>query len=134
MLDQQQRPDAATHPGHRRVKPREGPRERLELPGILQRIHPAKICHNTMAHLAVLVTVPLDQLQVPVLATRSLDFGFFDEQVATTLDAQPDRTTASIDPELPQHAPPRNDRNTPKTPTPPRNPAELPTLNRGKWG
>ena len=86
-------------------KPRERSRQRLQLPRVLQRILPAKVCHNTMANLAALVTVPLDQLQVAVLAARPLHFRFLDEQVATTLHAPPDRTTASTDPQLPQHDP-----------------------------
>src|SRR3984893_494628 len=68
MLDQKQRPDAAARPGHRRIQTSERPGERLELPGDLQRILTPQVCHNTMADLALLVAVPLDQLQVAVLA------------------------------------------------------------------
>jgi hypothetical protein len=97
MLDQQQRADTAARSGHRRIQTREGPSQRLELPGVLQRILAPKVCHNTMTDLALLVTVPLNQLQVAVLAARPLDLGLLDEHVATTLSTRSDGTRASID-------------------------------------
>ena len=68
MLDRQQRANSPTRPRHRRIRTRERSRERLQLPRVLQRILPTKVCHNTMADLAVLIPVPLDQLQIAVLA------------------------------------------------------------------
>src|SRR5206468_407608 len=113
VLDQQQRPDTPARPRHRWIQTRERSRQRLQLPGLLQRILPPQVCHNTMPDLPRLVTVPLDQLQVAVLATRPLDLRFLDEHVATTLPAPSDGTTASITPELPQHDPTPNSRKTP---------------------
>src|SRR4051812_39090356 len=56
-----------------------------------------------MADLAVLVTVPLDQLEVAVLPAGPLDFGLLDEHVATTLRTRSDGAIAHTDPQLPQH-------------------------------
>ena len=47
-------------------------RQRLQLPGVLERVLPTKVCHNTMAYPAVLVSIPVDELQVRVLAARPL--------------------------------------------------------------
>ena len=134
VLDQQQRPDRPAGTRHRRVQPGERPRQRLQLPGVFQRILPTEVCHNTMTHLAVLIAVALDQLQIAVLAAGPLDLGLLYEHVATTLRVSSDGTTASIDPELPQHDPAATGRNDPQTRTPPHKPRGLPTLNRGKWG
>src|SRR5205814_10027499 len=87
-----------------------------------------------MPHLALLITVPLNELQVAVLAARALDLGLLDEHVATTLPARSDGPNASTTPELPQHAPSSRTRNTPKTQPQPQTPGQLPSVNRGKRG
>ena len=132
VLDQQQRPNTPARARHRRIQTRERSRQRLQLPRVLQRIRPSKVCHNTMTHLPPLVPVSLDQLHVPVLAAGPLDLGLFDKHVATTLPASSDGTNASINPVLPQHAPVPRVQKTAQTQPPLQNPDDLPSVNRGK--
>ena len=131
---QQKRPHLPPRPRHRRIQPGERPGERLELPGLFQRLLPPQICHNTMPHPAVLIAIPIDQLQVRVRALTAPDCGLLDEHVATTLPASPDGKTNSINTKLPQQQrnPPRPQRQQPNTHR--RSQPRLPTHKRGKRG
>ncbi len=64
MPDQQQRPKLAPRPQERWVQAGEGPRQALQRPGAFEPVAPAEVCHNTVADLARLVAVALDQMHV----------------------------------------------------------------------
>ena len=130
----QHRPDLPARPGHRRVKPREGSRQRLQLPGLLQRLLPTQVCHNTVPHPAVLVAIPIHELQVRIRALSALDLGFLDEHVATTLPASPDRKTGNRNTKLPQQTPPKTGTDHPHPQAHSHSQPLLPIHRRGKRG
>ena len=135
VLDQQQRTDTPPGPGHRRIQTRERSRQRLQLPRLLQRILPPKVCHNTMSDLAVLITVALDQLNIAIRAPTALHLRLLDKHVATTLEHPADGNTASLHPELPQHHRPQDRTKQPQTPpTTGQTPAPTPTQPRKQRG
>ena len=89
---QQQRPDLATHPDHRRVQPRERAHQLLELARRLELVLAAQRAQHAMAHPPVLIAIRLHQAQIHVAFPAPHHGVTLDIHVGPTISNPPDGT------------------------------------------